>query len=134
MIRLRDSLPAMRELAKRCRGHWTYEDGIYRFYHGSFKVYHLQEATLEIVGVLKDLAPSRRLDSTFLEIVGEGTGKTFKPSDNARWSDATRPIVEAFLHAMYFLEMGIRYGERFGEPPHSLPSGWAAFLTLYDLR
>ena len=29
---------------------------------------------------------------------------------NQRWTEATRPIVEAFFHARYFLEMVCKYG------------------------
>lgn len=134
LTRLRRSLPVMRALLERCRGHWTYEDGIYRFYHRSFKVYSLQQATVEIVAVLKRLSPDGKLNEDFLRIVREGTGKSFHVSDNARWHETTRPIVEAFLHALYFLEMGVRYGQRLRKPPQTLPSGWAAFLELYGLR
>jgi len=53
---------------------------------------------------------------------------------NRRWLEVTRPIVEAFFHAQYFLEMAVRYGRQLKRPPRQLPSGWAAFLYLYDLR
>jgi len=134
LLRLHHALPAMKALLERCQSHWTYEDGIYRFYHGSYKVYALQQSTLEIVAALKHLARDGKLNGDFLRIVREGTGKTFKMSDNARWLVRTRPIVEAYLHALYFLEMGVRYGQKLKSPPQILPSGWAAFLTLYDLR
>ncbi len=79
-----------------------YEDGIYRFYHHSFKIYSLQETTSAIVAAL--------------------------------WLEVTRPMVEAFFHAHYFLEMAVRYGKQLKHPPRQLPSGWAAFLYLYNLR
>jgi hypothetical protein len=47
---------------------------------------------------------------------------------------STRPIVEAFFHARYFLEMVCGYGRQLTEPPSPLPSGWAAVLYLYGLR
>jgi hypothetical protein len=50
------------------------------------------------------------------------------------WLETTRPIVEAFFHARYFLEMAVRYGKKLKMPPAMLPSGWAAFLYLYNLR
>jgi hypothetical protein len=53
--------------------------------------------------------------------------------DNARWAEATRPIVEAFFHARYFVEMAVRYA-RLDEPPQFLPSGYAVLLCLYGLR
>ena len=53
--------------------------------------------------------------------------------DNANWSDATRPILEAFFHARFFLEMAVRYAD-LESPPQTLPSGYAALLYLFDLR
>ena len=67
-------------------------------------------------------------------IVQDGTGKSFESEHNQRWLEVTRPIVEAFFHARYFLEMAVRYGKALQAPPNALPSGWAAFLYLYDLR
>jgi hypothetical protein len=68
-----------------------------------------------------------------MEIVRDGTGKTFKTQDNEKWLAVTRPIVEAFFHARFFLEMAVIYGREL-ETPRTLPTGWAAFLYLYDLR
>jgi hypothetical protein len=69
-----------------------------------------------------------------MQIVREGTGKEFRQSDNANWLTVTRPILEAFFHARYFLEMVCRYGKELHSPPELLPSRWAAVLYLYDLR
>lgn len=113
--------------------HWGYEDPIYRFYHQSFKVFVLQEQTKAIVDSLSKLAPERPLNPWFLEIIEEGTGKTFKQEDNAEWARVTRPILEAFFHARFFLEMAARYA-RLEEPPDLPPSGYAALLYLYGLR
>ena len=62
-----------------------------------------------------------------------GTHLQFEPDHKARWLEVTRPIVEAFFHARYFLEMAVRYGE-LEDPPNPLPSGYAALLCLYGLR
>jgi hypothetical protein len=121
-------------LLKKVNGHWCYEDGIYRFYHKSFKVYRLQKVTNEIVEALQAIMPDRPLHEWFLEIVKEGTGKEFDLSHNTKWLEMTRPIVEAFFHAKYFLEMAVKYAKELREPPSPLPSGWATFLYLYDLR
>jgi hypothetical protein len=120
-------------LLESCSDHWGFEDPVYRFYHQSFKVYGLQEKTREIVRVLEELAPDRPLHRWFLEIVDAGTGKTFDPQHNADWTAVTRPILEAFFHARYFLEMAVRYAY-LKEPPNPLPSGYAALLELYGLR
>jgi hypothetical protein len=132
---LKAALPQLEGLLESSSNHWGYEDPIYRFYHQSFKVYYLQSATTEITNALRALAPSQQeLHEWFLTIVDQGTGKKFEHEHNARWLEHTRPILEAFFHARYFLEMAVRYGRTLVDPPNSLPSGWAAFLYLYNLR
>ncbi len=134
---LKEHLPELEKLLKEISVHWTYEDGIYRYYHHSFKVfYNVQPMTLEIVEALKALAPGRDLNPMFLRIVEEGTGKEFSKDFNEieRWQKEGRPVVEAFFHAKFFLEMAVKYGKELEYPPRSMPSGWAAFLYLYNLR
>ena len=84
--------------------------------------------------VVMRFAPHLPLNKWFQEIVGEGTGKTFEPEHNRDWTKFTRPIVGAFFHARYFLEMACKYGKELESPPACLPSGWAAVLYLYNLR
>ena len=112
------------------------EDGIYRFYHQSFKVYGLQNCTLRAVEIFESIAKvsENRLCDWFEQIVADGTGKTFEPEHNRNWPEHTRPIVEAFLHTRYFLEMMIKYGHEMESPPQMLPFGWAAILELYNQR
>jgi len=117
-----------------CSSHWVYEDGVYRFYHQSFKVYQLQNHTVAIVEKLQSLLPGRKLNEYFIQIVAEGTGKAFSPQHNQIWLETTRPIVEAFFHARYFLQMAVKYGRELEYPPRVMPSGWAALLYLYNLR
>jgi hypothetical protein len=131
---LKAALPTLKELHENCAEHWVYEDGIYRFYHQSFKVFRLQTMTQEIVEKLQALAPKRQLNEWFMQIIHEGTGKTFSPEANENWLAVTRPILEAFFHAHFFLKMAVKYGHKLKEPPRILPSGWAAFLYLYNLR
>jgi hypothetical protein len=110
------------------------EDVMYRFYHQSFKVYRAQPYTEAIVAKLQELAPHLRFNSWFLEIVQAGTGREFAAGDNEQWTALTRPIVEAYLHARYFLAMACKYGKELKSPPDIMPSGWAALLYLFDLR
>jgi|SRR6185295_17023604 len=124
------------ELEKLLQGssdHWGYEDPVYRFYHQSFKVYWLQQQTKSIVERLQALAPDRPLNSWFVQVIQEGTGKQFKPEDNKNWTEVTRPILEAFFHARFFLEMAVRYAD-LEASPQLLPSGYAALLYLFGLR
>ena len=132
---LKAELPNLKALLAAAEAHWGIEDAVYRFYHGSFKVYGLaQSYTERIVAALRALLPDRELDSDFLDIVKDGTGKQFEMSHNQDWLRHTRPMVEALFHAHYFLKMACKYGEQLSESPQVLPSGWAAFLYLYRLR
>lgn len=135
LANIKEMLPELKQTLEECCDKWTYEDSVYRFYHQSFKVFRLQPVTEAIVKKLGDLLPGRPLDDWFMTIVREGTGKVFEMSDNDAWLPKTRPILEAFFHARFFLEMAVRYGEILEAPPSSpLPFGWAALLYLYDIR
>jgi hypothetical protein len=125
---------ALNVLVQACSGEWTYFDPVYRYYHQSFKVFGLQAKTLELVAALQALAPERKLNARFMKIVTEGTGKTFELEHNQRWDEVTRPIVEAFFHARFFLECAVRSARTLRAPPQLLPSDWAALLYLYELR
>lgn len=124
---------ALKALLDASSDHWGFEDPVYRFYHQSFKVFALQQRTDTIVRRLSELLPGRPLHPWFLEVARQGTGKEFATSDNNRWTLSTRPIVEAFFHARFFLEMAVRYAT-LEAPPRTLPSGYAALLYLYQLR
>ena len=134
LANIKDAMPRLEELWQQANSHWGYEDPIYRFYHQSMKVYGVQNQTAEIVKALQDLAPHLPLNPWFTQIVDEGNAEQFSPEVNQRWLEATRPILEAFFHARYFLEMVCKYGKALKEAPESLPSGWAAVLYLYGLR
>ena len=131
---IKADLPELVSLRDHATSMWGYEDFVYRFYHDSFKVYGVQLTTLNIVEKLRDLLPGVPLNDRFLRIVADGTGKTFTPDDNEAWEATTRPLLEAFFHARYFLEMAVKYGAELPEPPSTLPSGWAGLLYLYNLR
>jgi len=83
--------------------------------------------------LLRELSSECELNSWFLEIVTAGTGKEFRVEDNETWTAVTRPILEAFFHARFFLEMAMRY-HYLENPPQRLPSGYAALLYLYGMR
>jgi len=131
---LKANLPELRSLLTTVEDHWGMEDAVYRFYHGSFKVYRAQQHTAQIVAVLHSLLPDREMDDDFLTIFRAGTGKEFALEHNREWLTHTRPILEALFHAHYFLKMACKYGEELSEIPQVMPSGWAALLYLYRLR
>lgn len=158
---IKKALPDLEKLRGKCDGHWGGEGGFYRFYHQSLKVFGLQYLTEEVVKALTAIVPApvdrkrhkfwgyhRKgpedggfdpanppvLHPWFTKLVAEGTGKEFELAYNEKWLVTTRPIVEAFFHARYFLEMIVKYGKELDAPPNMLPNGWAAVLYLYDLR
>ena len=70
----------------------------------------------------------------FLSIVRSGTGKKFELSHNDSWDEHTLPLLQAFWHAKYMIEMMIHYGKTLDSAPQMLPFGWASVLYLYNLR
>jgi len=129
------ALPHLEELLATMRSHWHAPDLFYRFYHQSYKVYHANEDTAEMVRELQALAPGRQLNEWFLAIVADAAGRKFEPDVNSQWVEATGPVIEAFLHAKMFLELVVQEGRGPApQPGHSLSSGWAAVLHLYGLR
>lgn len=136
LINIKARFPELEVMLEDVSSHWGYEDPIYRFYHQSFKVYGLQDKTRLIVNMLYSLAPEgATINANFLEILTDGMpGKKFELDHNQEWTHHTRPFVEAFFHARYFLEMAVKYGQKLDKAPDCLPSGWAALLCLYNIR
>jgi len=85
LAKLREKSVESRELLTRMETHWGIEDGVYRFFHQSLKVYPTQDMTLEAVDFLQSLLPERPLNILFMQIVTEGTGKEFEMSHNENW-------------------------------------------------
>jgi hypothetical protein len=129
-------LPELEKLLDDQQGMWAFEDLAYRFYHQSYKVFGLQDRTNQILNALQSLVPGLEVKNEwFLQIVTEGTGRKFDSSStNRNWLAETRPILEAYSHALYFLAMVCKYGRELDEAPSMLPSGWAAVLYLYGMR
>jgi hypothetical protein len=131
---LKRDLPRLEELLGRMRD-W-YIDRMYRFYYQSFKVYDMQEFTMEAVALLRAIGTevNQPLHRWFEEIVAEGTGKAFEFEHNQDWLRHTRPIVEAYWHALYFVEMMVLCARTMDRAESVLPSEWAAVLSLYGMR
>jgi hypothetical protein len=116
-------LPELEALEERVSSLWVGEDCFYRFHYQSFKVYSLQGQTLKIVAALAAILPERPLQGFLPEIVAEGTGRTFSPEVNQRWTEETRPILEAFFHAREFLRLIVHYGRELEYPALRLGGG-----------
>ena len=119
-------------LLEQVSSHWHGEDGFYRFYHQSWKVFGLQTDTLDMVAALQALWPERHFHSWFAQIIREGTGLEFSFADNRDWLRKGRPILEAFFHARTMLEMAVKYGKELDHAPRLMPSGWAALIELFS--
>lgn len=131
---IKQRLPELEKLLKRVSDHWAFEDGFYRFYHGSYKVYGLQVLTVQVREALASLNPGKEMNSSFCRILNEGTGREFGAGANQDWLAHTRPILEAFFHARTMLELAVKYGRELEHAPVMMPSGWAALLYLYNMR
>ena len=135
LLNMRQHAPELRRVLEDASSEWCYEDGIYRFYHGSLKVFRLQSATREMADALAAIAPEGRpFCPLFGEVLQQGTGREFSLEDNQHWLERAAPIVQAFFHARYFVEMAVKYAAELAEPPQPMPSGWAALLCLYGIR
>ena len=127
-------------LNKIVKSEGVYEGRIYRFYHYSFKVYWLKESVKEIVNLLKKINPNK--NNKFCDLFEEILRDCEKVGDwelkhNDEWSKNTRPIVEAFLHSKYFLEMAVICGreqKQEGFPEGGIYQRWASLLELYNIR
>jgi hypothetical protein len=112
------------------------EDGVYRYYHQSTKVYSLQEAVKRARRLFEELAPDgTQLNSWFTTICDDACEHKFTPArSNQQWYQETRPILEGFWHCLYFLRQLARYRREVDQPPQIMPYGWAAVLYLYGIR
>lgn len=131
---IRRELPNLENLLLNVNSQWGAHDHIYRYYHQSFKVYYAQDTTLGMVAAFQKLTPGKPLNQRFLDIVARGTGKHFDLSDNAAWHERTGPVIEALLHAEYFLRMVVLSGKDVETPSCLMETHWAAVLYLYNLR
>jgi hypothetical protein len=136
LVNIKAHLSELEDLLKWVNADSSYEDYVYRFYHQSFKVYQLQDLTRKIADALRRIAPEgTSFCAYFEELLQAGAGeKNFDMDHNREWTKHTRPFVEAFFHARYFLEMAVKYGKSLDKAPDIMPSGWAALLCLYDIR
>jgi hypothetical protein len=112
------------------------EDGVYRYYHQSFKVYGLQSLIQGAMSLFDEVAPPGTELNPWLQAIAAGaTAHRFDlAKSNRNWQAETRPILEGFWHCRYFIRMLARYGRELDAAPDVLPYGWAAVLYLYNLR
>ena len=135
LANIHQHLPNLEKILEFANSEWVGEDLVYRFWHGSMKVYSLQAVTLQMYENLVSLMPSKgSINPDFLKVVTLGTGKVFTMAANDDWVNITKPIVDAFFHTKYMLSMAVKYGNALEKAPQMLPSGWAALLYVYCIR
>src|SRR5262245_56925814 len=109
LIRIKEKLPELEKLLGRMQA--SEENGFYRFYHQSFKVFHCQDYIKDGLNLIKEIGgETDPPHEWFCQIVQEGTEHEFNDRTNDEWLKQTRPILEAFWHTKYFLAMMIKYG------------------------
>jgi len=103
--------------------HWAEEDGVYRFYHQSFKVFdRLQPLTKQGFGLITEIGGEQDPPCEwYCQIVREGTEHDFNETTNNEWLTQTRPILEAFWHTKYFLAKMAKYAKQLDSAPQCLP-------------
>jgi hypothetical protein len=136
LSRIKGHMPELEEVLADIADQWGEEDGIYRFYHQSYKVFeHLQWIIRKGFALIEQIgAGIDTLDPWYCQIVQEGTAHKFTRAANDNWLVETRPILEAFWHTKYFLSMLAKYGAQLETITMPIPSGWAAVLCLFRLR
>jgi len=132
--RIKEAVPLLQNIKRAADREFGAPDLFYRFYYQSFKVYRIQNLTVEMRALFEQLADGGKLNSWYLQIVEEGTGKDFDLSHNSEWLKHTRPMMEAYFHSMMFVEQMLWCAENMEKAESLLPSPWAAVLTLFEMR
>jgi hypothetical protein len=131
--RIKARLPLLEEWLAEIKGPYEEEDGIYRFYHQSFKVFgRLQPHTESGFKLISEIGSP--VNEWYQQIYQDGVRKETPEDMNEHWLKYARPILEAFWHTKYFIEMMVKYGRQLEFAPVSLPLGWAAIQALFGCR
>jgi hypothetical protein len=111
------------------------EDGVYRFYHGSNKVFFLQEPVKAAFTAINEIGGEDDPPNfEYARIVEAGTAHQFSETTNANWEAETKPVLEAFWHTKYFINMMVKYRRELETVESPLQPGMAAVLYLFELR
>ena len=134
LLRIKARLPELEELARTLEK--AEENGVYRFYHGSFKVFYLQRPVKKAFALIKEIGGEADPPHFgYARIVEAGTAHDFQEErTNANWDVETKPILEAFWHTKYFIKMMVKYAKELETVEMPLDYGMAAVLYLFELR
>jgi hypothetical protein len=132
-LRIKSRLPELEELARDLEE--AEEDGVYRFYHGSNKVFFLQDPVKAAFSLIKEIGgESDPPNFEYARIVEAGTAHQFSKTTNANWEAETKPVLEAFWHTKYFINMMVKYAKELETVERLVQPGMAAVLYLFELR
>ena len=112
------------------------EDAVYRFFHQSFKVFHVQKTLKAAHQLITEIGGNvDRPFAYFQDTIKAGTeGKFDGERTNAHWKAATERILKALWLTKYFLTQMVRHARTLESAVQFMPPGWAAVLYLYNLR
>jgi hypothetical protein len=131
--RIKARLPELEDIAATLEE--AEEDGVYRLYHGSYKVFDLQDPVEEAFKLIKEIGGEPDPPNfEFARIVEAGTKVQFSATTNENWEAETKPILEAFWHTKYFIKMMVKYTKDFEKVEMPMQPGMAAVLYLFELR
>ena len=132
-LRIKARLPELEELARDLEE--AEEDGVYRFYHGSNKVFFLQDPVKAAFTLIKEIGGEDDPPNfEYARIVDAGTAHQSSETTNAYWDAETKPILEAFWHTKYFINMMVKYAKELETVERLVQPGMAAVLYLFELR
>jgi hypothetical protein len=132
-LRIKARLPELMEIAATLEE--DEEDGVYRLYHGSYKVFNLQDPVCAAFKLIKEIGGEADPPHfEYARIVEAGTKHQFSATTNENWEGETKPILEAFWHTKYFVNMMVKYGKKLETVEMALQPGMAAVLYLFELR
>jgi hypothetical protein len=108
------------------------EDGVYRFYHGSNKVFFLQDPVKEAFTLIKEIGgESDPPNFEYARIVEAGTAHQFSETTNENWEAETKPILDASSHTKYSINMMVKYAKELETVESPLEPGVVAVLYLW---
>jgi hypothetical protein len=132
-LRIKSRLPELEVLARDLEE--SEEDGVYRFYHGSNKVFFLQDPVKEAFTLIKEIGGES--DPPNYECARNRRGRNrhqFSETTSENWEAETKPILDAFRHTKYFINMMVKYAKELERDEMPLEPGMAALLYLFELR
>jgi hypothetical protein len=132
-LRIKSRLPELEETARDLEE--AEEDGVYRFYHESNKVFFLQDPVKQAFTLINEIGGEDDPPNfEYARIVEAGTAHQFSKTTNENWEAETKPILEAFWHTKYFINMMAKYAKELETVEMMVQPGMAAVLYLFELR